>query len=427
MFGPLPIRAVIGLGALVGTQRPRALFVAAFVTTATWLLHRAQFTPGYFHPNGQGPFWTGFDEHAAAYGPGYREMFGALGSERAIFTACSILVATMPIVAFALVRALGGHRRTALVLALAVAFDPVLARVGQSQSYYAMGALLLIAAWALATGSRVSAVAAGLVAAQAARVHPILWAGALLIAFVPRLGRRRGHPWLYLVVLALGSAWAAVAVLSGPVGRHWFARAWWVIVPALALVVAAAWFLRPKRTRLALLLFVPLVDLVHSDGLAFEHAWWLLFLGPLLAMLAQRRRAATLVAAAVLLFGIGERFLLRSPTSALEAERALSWREKLAEHTPLTFVERSNNMIVMLPLDLGRTNRLRQDDRPPALVGYWYRSSLCDTAPAAPLCEAIEKSHRLEPVFEEILPAITSRSDHAYLHPTVRIGLYKVR
>lgn len=205
---------------------------AALLGLARWAL----FPAGYAHQNGQGPLWVRYalqgDDGLRDYGPGFRELFGGLAllaptPEQGVFGLQAAL-SSLAVVGLALAaRRLGAPKWAAGAFGVLLGLDPALARIAQSESYWATAiALQALAATALLWGAYaergvlrplVGSALAGVLVAVAARVHPVGWVPSallpLLVLLAPLPPRRRWR----LVLLAAAVMGALTALLAGGV------------------------------------------------------------------------------------------------------------------------------------------------------------------------------------------------------------------
>ena len=147
-------------------------------------------------------------------------------------------------------------------------------------------------------------------------------------------------------------------------------------------------------------------------------------------------RGALLAALLVAATNLSRRPLTALPTDVMELQRAWAWRDQLPRGARVFFVARAGNYVLGLPIHDGggralRTCSLDVTEAPPDLrafgPGTWYyRSSLCDAPPAQAWCDALERAHRLQPVFTAEIPASPSMRHLTYTAPRVRVGLYRV-
>lgn len=466
------------------------------LAAATWLLHRAFITPAYFHQDGEGPLWIGYFLATPPnwYGPGYYDLYSAIarywprGPDDGVFLAQSLLVATAPVSAWVLARSLGGGRRLAWAVALCVAVEPVLARVGRSESYFAPTITLLFAAAAvLAAGARtlrlrsprhwLSVAAAGFFIAQAARVHPYCWIPAAftpaVLLFGPGPLRRKLRAaalaglGIGLVVLVCaapamrltlfhgqGDAWRGRAseVFRYRLGyfslSSFFGRLLWLggllllarqrLHVAVALAIAAIAAMAAVLTKLQLAQVQPWID----------HGYYLLY-APILSaclvgVLARIRRGPrTATALALLVAALGTtysathwRALTRLATDSAEARLVTEWTSRLPDGARLTYLGEVGQRMQQLPIhpnnprhlaNLRMTpEKLGEVLRDPGPLDYYLHSSLCSTDEGRAACEAAEARLRLDPIEHAELPAVPSMLELGYDRPTVPVVLYRV-
>lgn len=478
-----------------GRVRRVDLAVAAGLFALTWLVRSFTVEGAFFHQNGQGPLWIA---HLALlqyhpYGPGYLELFGqalhlgSLSPERAVFGVQSLLAALVPACAWVIARRVGASRPLALALAVGVALDPLLGRLARSESYYgviiALGflAAALLARPALrapwrSRGFVLACVAAGLVLAQALRVHPVGWVACGVVPLVLMVGRgalsRRlkstAVGFALVGVTAAFAAWPAMrVVLASDLGAQWVPRsfrvlasgamrdAWPVFVLAPALVAATR---IPKRFVVHALvgagvaLVAGLANVVATTGsrpwvLSAYHWLYAPVLvaagAAMLRAIPRTRSQAMVVAGIVLCVAVASMSsrrasMTRLPTDALELRHAVAWRDRLPRGARVVSLERAGKHMLVLPIYAGvGGNRVTAvpwmlPEAPPALdaVGsnaFYYRSSVCSTEAGVRACEAIERTYTLEPVSVWELPAIQSMAHLTYATAPIRTGLYRVR
>ncbi len=421
----------------------------------------------YFHQNGQGPLWTAMTGHTTVYGPGYDEWMalparlGGAHAERAIFVANAAFGALSAAFGFAVARLATGSRGLAWLTLAWLALDPVGARLAGSESYFtilttlAWGATLAItlATFGPPRGRRLAVVAAALLVAAAARVHPVGWAPLAGLAFIP-LTRPRGDAVKLAVTTALGVAVgvgllagaAMWGVLRGPIGEAW-ARASSLRTDAtgarLALVAGLALLVASRGRRAAL--SAPLLVLgwawltfrLETDDALVAGAYLRLAAPPLVACglalattrLARRALVIGSVACGAWWFP-GDAARARAPsTDALETTRALTWRERLDPDDDVCFVARASRAVFALPLGPPWAHGTPLDpSRSWSTAGctHYYRPALCSTTDAGRTCEEVEAALRLEPLEVVALPARPSLPWLAYRGPSVEIGLYRI-
>lgn len=485
---------LLALAALVAAWRARGVARDALRRNATLLAGSAAATlalralrhpPAYFHQNGQGPLWV---DHLITpghfpYGPGFAEVFAPLAArapaapERVVFGLQSALAATQPACAWWIARAVGADPWVAGGLAVATALDPVLGRIARSEAYFATGASLgMLAAVAIVRARDAwGPLVAGLLLAQAVRVHPALWAPMALVPFAALLvgaaPRERARATLVAfgvvgAVVALTSSAAVLSVLRSEVGAHWLGvqsggsptPGWPTALVVAGLVVAAA--MSPARGRAAIpvaLLALAFTALRMTDNYtrsgsppwvvaAYARDFLPLALPALAALaaaLAPARRtalaAATGVGLALALAVLAHRrrdALLQLPTDALELQRAWSWRGRLPRGARVLSVTRAERYLLVLPIHGGAGRDLQTIALDPALPPpdprafgpdtYYYRASTCSAPPARAWCDAFERLAGLRPVETFSLPAIPSMAHLTYTTPRISVGLYRV-
>lgn len=499
---PVPLRGLLGLGLglAVALRRygraelARRALPLLGLGGGVFAARRLLVPEAWFHQNGQGPFWIHYAlGEPSSYGPGFAQLFGAAarGSadpDGAVFLAQGVLCALIPGAAFVIARGVGLSRVVAAGAAVAVSLSPLLARLSASESYFASGgALGMAAAAVLAATVREDsdlrelaggAVAAALLIAQAALIHPLCWLAAGMIPLVLLVGE---GPLGTRAKLSAGAAAAIAvyvlifagpgmrAVLEGPLGQQWLApgggdglRSPPLALPgaaALAAVLALAPVPWPRLRRAALGLaclggLAALSFAINPLGPAapwVHRAWYWLFAGPLLAAGAAvlreglsllppddaRRPRRELAAALLLVVLAGVGYTAASaetrpvPTDVQEALLVRSWRDALPANAVVAHVERAQNQVVALPLYRRAQVRVfvgqpLADLRTVGQNVYWYRASLCSTARARATCEALEAAYSLRPVHEATLRAVPSMGRMDYDRDVVEVGLYRV-
>jgi len=453
----------------------------------------------FFHQNGQGPLWVASvvaPQQPHPYGPGYRALFGcvrwfARDPDRGVFIAQGLLASlSVPCAAF-VARRMGARRPLAFALAFAVAIDPILGRLARSESYYGVGASLLFLASALLASSMAAprlrsagfllpVLAAALVIAQHALVHPVGWLAAALSPAVLLLGpghwRRRVRRTVAAglvvgLVVAVVAAPSMAAVLRSPFGAQWmghnprgfagfagFSRVGHMAPAALALAALAAAGTRSWRrgALLALVLVVSFVALVVADLVGFGlsapwvHQAYLRLYAPVALVLAAaalhrvtaRRPGQLAVAVGVALLAAAVSWRMwpawtRLPTDAREQELARLWRGAIPVSARVGYVERVGRRVLMLPYYRGgpggglepvilRPGEASEDLARVGRETFYERTSLCSTREGRAFCAQLEGRYRLAPVREAELPAVPSMAGLGYEAPTVRVGLYRV-
>ena len=444
--------AVLALAASVRGIRGAVLALAG-IGSVILLRHLIQ-PFAFFHQNGQGPLWIEFAFHgdAGPYGPGYGEVFQWIAQrrrpEQGVMALQELLAATIPLSAYVIARQAGARLSTAMVLAATMAFDPVLARVSRSESYFSLMASLLFAAAAVVakTDRRhriLGLFAAGLLIAQAARVHPVAWVPAALVPLVllARPGRPRDRVKRALIAaIAIGLVAAPFvlptlrATLHGELGASFMPGARRAfgssLVASLSAVGAAsifAWFF-PKVGLRALILVAVVATVSATNVLAVDsqvvHAAHLhLYLPALVAAIAAIQPSTALTVAAMV-HVVAERPLRALPTDARELEWAMEWRESLPKGSSVASLQRVDKRLLVLPLvGEGLPRSLALDEDKPT---HYYRSSLCSTPEGAPLCAYFEATHTLRLLSARRLPSVASLPWAPMPAGEIEIALYAV-
>lgn len=461
---------------------PRALALLLATGAATLALRAALHPAAYFHQNGQGPLWI---EHLFSgghhpYGPGFSELFAAVAHraprapEAAVFAAQSLLAAAQPACAWWIARAAGANPWVAGALSLAVTLDPSLGRTARSEAYFAAGvSLSLLAAVAVTRAGRRwwPLVVAGLLLAQAVRVHPGLWTPAAMVPLCALVvagttqERARALARAFAVigaVVALTSAPAVLAVLRSDLASQWMgaqsrggALPWSMLLGGAVAVAASAVRRETRAAAIPIALAaITLVAATLTDNYtrSGSPAWIVAaygrcFLPMTLASIAAltaalparpRLQPALGAALALVLLAATNRHraaLTALPTDALELQRAWSWRDRLPPRARVFFVARAGQFVLGLPIH-GRARGVHAvsldiAEPPPDLRAYgpgtwYYRASTCASPTAAAWCDAFERAQHMSPVFTAEIPAVTSMRHLRYNAPTVRVGLYRV-
>lgn len=457
---------------------------------------------GPLHVNGQGPLWIrgALDpEPLAGYGPGYFELFswatqlGAailrlgpvqtllgtkVGPDVALFAANALLSALSPALLYAAVRFAGVERGGALAAAVVLAADAVTVRTAASEGYVSsLVALVLAVQASLALsvrlerrGDRMAGMlalgAAGLIAAAAARIHPI---GYLSLALCPlvvfgaeqmegwqtRLVRTATAAALIAATVIVTSADSILATLQGSqVAGHAFTD----LAPADTKLLLALFVMIAGLQRWLRLPWLPLLGVV-SLGLMLatqdnfqEHPLQKLgyqrvfFPGLLLAAAALLPRrtqgsiwalaSAAVVVSALLLPALPH---LDKPTTEQLEYRFL--QEVLRDMPPgctVAAVSRAGKRIWEIPSYLvpprgtQGAGTQRTVERPSDLdVGapgeclVYIRASLCTSVEARALCEAVEHEARLDRVASRVFPAAPSYIDLPYDGTEVEVVVFR--
>ncbi len=490
LLAALALSAALAFGAARASPR-RALRAAASATLVAFVagaVHRALAPAALFHQNGQGALWVRYAlGEPSPYGNGYFEVFSRVVSssstpEAAVFQAQSVAVAVGVACLWLALRASGVRPALSIAGAVAVCAEPALARMARSESYAGTCFALVTAALAVAVcGARAGRVrswpfaasmaAAGLLVAQAARIHPVCWVPAALIpvAVFARVGGRGRRLRLGLataaligLVVAASTGPAMLDVLTGSLGQQWLpalfalqsTRSKLVVALAAAgiaaLLVGWRW---PSIGRAGCALVIVALGVsttvegpapvwvYHSVGLLFAPALAVAALSSLRPW-ANSRHADALCAAVISVGALAawtthRRAWAVVPTDALEAARVVRWRSTLADRASITYLERAGHEVFILPLyarGAGASVRVRAwvpseaaSSAPTMRAGdYYYRSSVCSAVGAQHWCDALEGAYVLRAVDVSSLPAIPSVRNARYEGAAVRVGLYRV-
>ena len=320
-----------------------------------------------------------------------------------------------------------------------------------------------------------SCAAAGLVLAQAMRMHPVAWVAAAVVPSVMLLGpdplpRRAARTAAGFALAGATCALFAIptlrAVMAGQLGAQWaprhastlFTAAQRGALPALALAVAAVLLARSPKRMIPQALTAVLVCAAASAanvlppggvppwvGGAYVRLYAPVVVAAVIAVaveaLTTRARvfaASGAVALGGLLFALVRGpALTHLPTDTVEQRDAMTWRAHLPTGARVVYLERAGDHIVVLPIYAGLTPRgvhavpLRANEPPPALAAfgpttYWYRSSVCASVQGAAWCDAIERANAMTPLWTKTLPASPSMPYLPYTADRVRVGLARV-
>jgi hypothetical protein len=358
-----------------------------------------------------------------------------------------------------------------------VGFDPVLARLSQSESYYGTTtSLLFFAAALLSLGAAPRApplrlrvplfVAAGLLVSAAARIHPACWPAAAVVplGLACQRGSRRRSLVLVLVsaaivfaVVLVTSAASLHAVINGSLGERWhgaaagsFTRRALGVAPVALL--GGILVTRPPRLARALGVIVLGVLVARATNLVDRQTPWidaaaLWLFAPVLVPAAAsalsateglRQRVRPAVAAVLAAFAIAAAYefprVSRLPTDVLEAEWVRTLRRDVPEGASFLYLERVAQRVDHLPLytlgaaerrvlgisasDVALAARMRGED-------VYYRSSLCSTTEGRDVCARIESMFDLHEMASKELPALGSMQHLDYDVPSVRVALFR--
>jgi hypothetical protein len=462
------------------------------LTLATAVLRRAVAGTSFFHQGGHGCTWIGYTlDEASPYGPGFEEIFGWAARlapdhpEKAVFTLQAALASIGPAAAWIIARRAGARPWLAWAAAIAVAIDPLLARLAGSESYYGVYISLLLLATALCAagvGARrvrssaflLPTVAAGLVIAQAARVHPTGWFAAALVPLIHvaapgairrRVTRAAVAAAVIGAVVAVTSAPALLGILAGGTGAKWLPF-WRAALPTslgkgapIVIALAAAVVLLARRRRdgavraaaVAITLGAMAFANMHGGTVDWvQGAYARMYTAAIVATLAgavagmvrrpahTRAAAAAVVALAVAASAFRARWLVERSTDAIELQHGIAWRAAVPPEATLVGLARVGDDTFDLHVFRGCSashELIFEIDAaaPPRPLGsfgpsvFYYRSSLCSTAGGRALCDALERDAALDPITTAEIPARSSSLGHTYDAPTVRVGLSRVR
>ncbi|MEO7093597.1 MAG: hypothetical protein ABI175_10125, partial [Polyangiales bacterium] len=370
--------------------------------------------------------------------------------------------ATVPLSAYAIARSSGAARATAVSIGAALCLDPVLSRVARSESYFSVITALLFAAAAVlaSTDARhriVGVIAAALLVAQAARIHPLAWVPCALVPLVLfcRPGRtlaRAKRAAIAVGAIALVTAPLVLGTmrtsLRGGLGTEFLpgVRATLgtrvlpaAIVVALLAIVAAVPATRRLGTRALVLGVVvataSLTDVLRGDAAVVRAAHLHLFLPAAIAAFAFVRvrgpGIAVIVAALAVAHAVLERPRTLLPTDARELGAALDWREQLPPGAEVASLGRARQRLLPLPLlgaglpawrPIDEEGRARFESGP----RFYYRSSLCATGDGAPLCQRFEVEHRLRALWSRRFPSLASLPWAPLPPGEIEVGLYAI-
>jgi hypothetical protein len=454
----MPAALVLLFLALRGRRsRPSTRLLPASVVAAIALVLRLALGPwGPLHVNGHGPrFVAGAvrdPADIAAYGPGYSEVFAPIAAllpsspDWAIFASNALFSALLTPLALAIGRMTGVAASAAVVAAVVLAIDPIAIRMGATEAYFAAIAFLCTAASATMllalheteAGGQWRAAAfflvAGLLLAQAARIHPCAWvlmATAPFVVLAGEAGSWRGRVLVFVAAAAVSGGvllFTSASVLLDVLQNIRTGTVFRPRPPSLSPLVwialaAAAYAVLAPRPWLALSAGISVAAMVMTRH-AFEaswiwqHSYFRLYLTlPLIAAIAcvlpalQRRRWISLAVAPALALAwirLGLPIISGRTIDHLEYR----WvREKLVRLPPecrVVHLAAAGTRVLMLPTYAGPSRQAVAMDlrRPqtiaaalsPAACLYYVHTSLCSTADGRPECEAIERRLTLAPI-----------------------------
>jgi len=436
---------------------------------------------GPLHVNGMAPFWVAGASRdplaIAAYGPGYREIFGVLTGfgglhpDTAIFLGNALLSALLGPLAYEQARRLGIGHRSALFAALVLTLDPVAIRMSTTEAYFpaimALGAIagvvLLAAVPELEKGDgwRVTCgiVGASLFLVQAARIHPSAWGVVTVVPLVllasPALSvRRRGYLLAAVMVTVAGMLMATSAgglldvygnIRSGTLMLTPARPAWGPLL-AVAVVVAAYLLWVPRRW-LAIAAAASLAALLltrqgYAQSWIWQQCYDRLYLTlPIIALVGAvpqqwlGRAAIGLGALAWLYFGLP---IITARTTDHDEYRWL--REQLTRvpaSCRVIYVSSAARRGIVLPAYVRPSSAAAVAMHPhephtieeglaPAACLYYVRTSLCASADGRPACAGLEDRLALAPIARESFPARPSSTFLEYDQDPVEVVLARV-
>ncbi|NOY91332.1 MAG: hypothetical protein GXP55_08985 [Deltaproteobacteria bacterium] len=441
---------------------------------------------GPLHVNGQGALWilSVLDpSRLTLYGPGYAELFGwarhLARPDLAIFASNAILGALMAPLAFRVGELSDLPRPAALVAGLTLAIDPVSVRISASESYFMpLGVLLMLIALAVALARRQrlrrapvrvawALLAAGLLAAQVARTHPVGWLPVALmplLALGPQGGLRKR---LGLVLLCASVMGALTLLISGDLIATSLAHAQkygdatrlnssWMVDFGLGL---ALFLLFARRCRTASPALVTLGVVGLAVDLATRHiygqsALWMasfdrLYLPMLLwgALSYWPRRARSWTGATLAACALGLGLFVSGPslntrtTEQLEYAFVADALTRAPAGCWVSYVQRAEERVMSLPsYAVPRTaDGARARDLSVAAPGglealaqrtdclLYVHASICQSRQGAEICRRVERGARLEPLSSTQLEARPSYDGLPYDAPRVAVEIFRLR
>ncbi len=464
--------AALALAALALRGRARlhrtdaGLFAAALVARAALGAWRP------FHVNGQGPLWiTGalHPEELRSYGPGWSELHGwlprVMAPDAAVFATQVALGAALAPLAAIVARQVGLSPGHAFLAGALLAADPVLIRIGATESYVvpilalaAGGVAALLAAGGVAHDRRRSAalwLAGALLAAQCARVHPLGWMAVALAPLVVAAGAG-----LRAGAYAAAAIGGAVALTSGCVLADvltsvahgavmqptWRTRPTWIWLALLAAAVA-----HPRARRLApaaacagALASVIAETYGQSDiwrlaavhTVALPGALAVAAMAPAAVTAPMGRAGALAAAAAAVMLAAGATMIRARTTDEMEFAWARGWMASRPAACRVAWVAFAGaRRTVFLPAWAAPGGTVRIDAREPVNVRalmeplgcmYYVRTTACDAPDGRAACAAVERGLVLAPEAGAVFPARASHRGLPYATATVRAQTYRV-
>ena len=436
---------------------------------------------GPLHVNGQGPLWVrgALDPAllAGSYGPGYFELFGWVGRlgvipDRAVFAANALLSALSPALLYATARLVGVERSGALAAAVVLAADAVAVRTAASEGYYSsITALVLGVQAALALGLRaqlrrdwpgaaLALAAAALLAAAAARIHPVSYLPLALSPLVvlssaqperwrTRLARAAVAAAALGAVVLLTSAQTIQVALRAPIAGHAIGslpRGEWQL---LLVLLAAVWLLHrwAQPPWLPMLGVFSLAAMLATEAsfqmhpmqnLAYQRLFWPGLLLGVAPLFPRRLRAlgwglaGGAVATALVLVTVLPH--LGAPTTEqLEYDFLRESLQGMPPDCTLAGVSRAGKRLWDIPSYLAPGASAQRSvgsaadlAAAPGNCLLYVRSSLCSSVEARSICDSVEREARLERVASRVFPAAPSYAGLPYDRPEVETVLFRV-
>ncbi|MBI3783602.1 MAG: hypothetical protein HY270_09385 [Deltaproteobacteria bacterium] len=487
--GPWLCVAALLLVTLATAQGPlpraRTLWHLGLMTLAAAALRLTYGLWGPLHVNGQGPLWIrGALEPAAlaGYGPGYFELLSwstrlGIAPDRTVFASNAVLSALSPVLLFSAARLSGIGQGGALGAALVLSADAVTIRTSASEGYFApLIALTLGVQAALALGLAAAqrhdrrAVAlswtgAGLLAAAAARIHPMSYLPLALSPLVVFGGSRSAWPTRLRLTVGAGLAIGIVVLLTS--GRTIHAAlsssqmtargiaaltsgdAAFLLAFLLLWLALRRWVERPWLPLLGIFSLLLMLATQASfqehvlQKLSYQRLFWPGLLLGAAALLPRRMQglawaaAGALVTCAVLLF-TALPYLQTLTTEQLEYRFLQTVLARIPTNCTVTSVTHAGLRLWEMPSYLvpslrpgGAPHRslesdsdLRDTIRSADCVVYIH-SSLCSSTDGRPLCEAQERDFGLEEVTRQTFPARPSFAGLPYDRPEVEVVVWR--
>lgn len=472
-----------------GPRLPRReLWVIAGLVLASSTARLISGLWGPLHVNGQGPLWirgTIDPDALAGYGPGYFEIFGwindlALTPDLVLFTANCLLSALGPALLYATARVLGVGRGGALAISLVLAADAVTLRAAASEGYFAsiialvlgvqlslgIGLAARVRRDLIATGLALGA--AGLLAAAAARIHPMAYLplalSPLVVLGAAQAGSTREHLGRSLaaaavigaIVVATSGQIIVATLRASSMAKHTLRLLGPGELAVVVLMVICVWLLRRRLPTpwLPLLAIASLAALLATQDSFGQHPFWqlcyqriflpgmLLGAAPLLLGRLQRVAwaAASGVLAALVLAIPAAPYLTTRTTEQLEYEFLQRALGELPEDCMLASVGRAGPRVWEAPSHLlptrgspgtaARRNLESAEDLSVPLASgeclLYVRSSLCSSAEGRHVCESIERESTLEELARRVLPAAPSYIELPYDRAEIEVVLFRV-